>query len=95
MSASVTATYTSPANAPSPHALSAPLPPVSSEPSTGERVEYLAALQDSVKTLQGHVNAFLTQKMDEDKAQGGADAKVDDAREEETYGEENVDDEDA
>ena len=51
---------------------------------TSDRVAYLAALQTSLKDLQKDVNTFLTQKMVDDKA-------ADDAKDEETYGEEVVD----
>ncbi|KAF2263156.1 hypothetical protein CC78DRAFT_581718 [Lojkania enalia] len=85
---SITATYTSPTNTPSPHPLSASLPAISPDPSTKNRVAYLVAMQSAVRTLQSEVNAFLTQRMDDDKAQGGAGAKADDVKEEETYGEE-------
>ncbi|KAF2107255.1 hypothetical protein BDV96DRAFT_474953, partial [Lophiotrema nucula] len=85
-----TATYNSPTNSPSPHTISASLPSTSANPATEDRVAHLAALQSSVKTLQGDVNTFLTQKMEEDKVKGAATVKVDDAKEEENYGEEVV-----
>lgn len=72
----LTADYASPAGA---HNFSAPLPPASSSSST-ERVAYLDGLQSNLKTLQSDINAFLTQKMADDKAS--------DAKEEENYGEE-------
>jgi hypothetical protein len=81
---SLTATYTSPTvRSSTPHVFSASLPALSSTPSTQDRVTHLAALQSSLKTLQKDVNAFLTQKMVEDKADI-------DAQDEETYGEEVV-----
>jgi hypothetical protein len=83
---SLTATYTSPTvPASSPHVFTSELPAQPSATSTQDRVAYLAALQTSLKTIQGEVNTFLTQKMEEDKAVG------DDAKAEETYGEEVVD----
>ncbi|KAF2005046.1 hypothetical protein P154DRAFT_571262 [Amniculicola lignicola CBS 123094] len=83
---SVEAVYTSPITS-SPVTISSPtsLPTISSSPSTEDRVAYLAKLQTSIKTLQADVNAFLTQKMEDDKAAAG---KIDDAKEEENYGEE-------
>jgi hypothetical protein len=85
---SLTATYTSPGAA-SPQTFTAPLPPaLSSPPSTQDRVAYLAELQSSLRTLQGDINTFLTQKMEEDKTVGAS--KGDDATAEETYGEEVV-----
>ncbi|KAF2792547.1 hypothetical protein K505DRAFT_52343 [Melanomma pulvis-pyrius CBS 109.77] len=86
----LTAAYTSPDS--SPHTISHPLPASTPDPSTDARIAHLAALQSSMKTLQADLNAFLTQKMDDDKAAGVAKAgKVDDAKEEENYGEEIVD----
>jgi hypothetical protein len=85
---SLTATYTSPTSA-APNVFTSELPALSSAPSTQDRVVYLAALAACLKNLQGEVNTFLTQKMDEDKALGAS--KADDAKFEETYGEEVVD----
>jgi hypothetical protein len=81
---SLTATYTSP-TASTPKVFTSELPTLSSPPSTQDRVAYLAELSSSLKTLQADVNTFLTQKMEEDKSKG------DDAKYEETYGEEVVD----
>jgi hypothetical protein len=81
---SLAATYTAP-SATSPQTFTAALPALSTPPSTQDRVAYLAALQSSLKTLQGEINTFLTQKMEDDKAAGANDAKA-----EETYGEEVV-----
>ena len=80
---SLVATYTSPSS-PSTKVSTSDLPTLSSPPSTSERVAYLASLQSSLRTLQNDVNTFLTQKMVDDKA-------ADDAKDEETYGEEVVD----
>jgi hypothetical protein len=83
----LTATYTAPDSA-SPHTITLPLPAVSSDsPSTDARVAHLANLQSSIKTLQAQLNAFLTERMDEDKVAAG---RVDDANEEANYGEEVV-----
>ena len=79
---SLTAAYTAPASPA--QTFSAELPAIASAASTADRVAYLAQLQASLKTLQSDVNAFLTQKMADDKA-------ADDAKAEETYGEEVVD----
>ena len=79
-SPSITATYTSPtAN----QLFTAPLP--TSPPSTtiASRTTHLAAQQSSIRTLQTDINAFLTQKMADDKSIAEEDAKA-----EETYGEE-------
>lgn len=79
---SLTATYTSPTS--SSWSFTAELSAPSSPPSTADRVAYLAELVSSFKTMQKDVNEFLTQKMADDKA-------ADDANDEETYGEEVVD----
>ena len=67
------------------HNFSASLAATSSSFSTPERVAFLGDLQSNLKVLQNHINAFLTQKM--------ADDKAGDAKEEENYGEEVVDEE--
>ena len=72
-----------------------PLPAVSDQPSTDDRIAYLEKLRDGVVQLQEDINRLLTSKMDEDKAKAAAAGKkstVDDAKEEENYGEEVVDD---
>ncbi|KAH9875375.1 hypothetical protein J1614_004867 [Plenodomus biglobosus] len=79
----LTATYTSPSS-PAPQTFSSSLPALASPPSTPERIAYLAELQTQLRTLQASLNTFLTQKMADDKA-------ADDAKDEETYGEEVVD----
>lgn len=87
---SLTATYTSPTvSSVAPKVFTSELPVLSSPPSTQDRVAYFAELGSSLKTLQNDVNAFLTAKMEEDKAVGVG--KGDDAKDEETYGEEVVD----
>lgn len=86
---SLSATYTSPTvSSASPQLFTSKLPALSSPPSTQGRVAYLAELQTSLKSLQGDINTFLTQKMEEDKAIG---AEKGTAKDEETYGEEVVD----
>ncbi|KAF2185223.1 hypothetical protein K469DRAFT_503087, partial [Zopfia rhizophila CBS 207.26] len=89
MPSSISATYSSPAST-SPNTFNHHLPAIPSNPSTDERTDYLGKLQSAVKQLQGDINEFLTKKkMEEDKAAGGAKS-VDDAKEEENYGEEAV-----
>ena len=64
--------------------LSLPFPYTST---TKENILYLSALRSSVVRLQDEINAFLTSKMEEDKAlalNGGGDDK----QEEEKYGRE-------
>ena len=61
--------------------------------STAEKSQYLSALRQSVTQLQEDVNAFLTSKMEDDRALASKDGlKVDDKKEEENYGEEGVGD---
>lgn len=79
---SLAATYASPASAP--QTFSSTLPALSTPVSTTARVAYLASLQTSLRALQADINTLLTQKMADDKAAG-------DAQDEETYGEEVVD----
>lgn len=62
---------------------SAQLPAATPSSSTTDRVAYLEDLQSNLKTLQNDINAFLTQKM--------ADDKAGDTKEEENYGEEVAD----
>jgi hypothetical protein len=80
---SLTATYAVPGAAPK--VFSSALPGLSTPPTTSARTAYLSTLSTSVRTLQDDLNAFLTQKMADDKAAG------DDAKAEEAYGEEIVD----
>ncbi|KAI4150695.1 MAG: hypothetical protein L6R39_002183 [Caloplaca ligustica] len=86
----LTATYTSPSTS---NTFTHPLPS-SSTISLAEKTEYLSSLRTSVTQLQDEVNVFLTEKMDEDKALAAkAGVKVDEKKEEEYYGEEDVGDE--
>ena len=73
----------------------------SSAPNVREKTAYLSELRASTKRLQENINAFLTEKMAEDKAReakGDAQgsktrAPVKDDIEEEHYGEEALEDE--
>ncbi|KAI4185884.1 MAG: hypothetical protein L6R41_003856 [Letrouitia leprolyta] len=86
----LTATYTSPSLSQS---FTHPLPS-SMTTSTAEKTEYLSNLRQSVTKLQDEINTFLTEKMEEDKALAAkAGLKVDEKKEEERYGEEDVEDE--
>ena len=83
----VTAQYSSPNGTKEfTHTLTAKCP---SDASTAEKTAYLSELRSSTKKLQGGVNAFLTERMEEDKK--GAQIKTQDEIEEEKYGEEPVD----
>lgn len=79
------ANYTSP-TCPPQVLSSAPFPALTTTTtSTTTRIAYLAQLQERLGALQADINALLTQQMAHDKA-------ADDARDEETYGEEQADD---
>lgn len=104
LSLSLHAIYTSPQQ-PTPHTFEHRLstsPNAADASSTAEKVraktKYLAELRAKVTQLQSEVNTFLTQKMEEDKtaadAQGTKVSELE-VKEEENYGEEVVDEEDA
>ncbi len=83
----LTATYASPSTSKS---FTHPLPPATAKP-TAAKTEYLSTLRKSVTQLQDEINAFLTERMEEDRALAAkAGVKIDEKREEENYGEENV-----
>ena len=68
--------------------------PATDTTTTEGKTAYLSELRGSVAKLQGDINAFLTEKIEEDKALAAmAGQKVDDKKEEENYGEEGADDE--
>lgn len=93
----LSATYTSPTNAP----FTIPLPiSIPADSTTVEKkAAYLSALRQSVTSLQQQVNKELTARMEEDKAREASEATakggkvVDDEKEEENYGEEVQEDE--
>lgn len=83
------ASYASPDNASFTTAES--LPTLPAETSVDDKTHYLNALREAVSSTQERINKELTQRMEDDKtrlANGSAGAKVDDAKEEENYGEE-------
>lgn len=84
----LSATYTSPTNAPFTlaHTLEPP-PSGTTAPTVPDKTAYLAALRAATAGLQEQINKELTQRMDEDNNNNSA-KKVDDARAEENYGEE-------
>lgn len=67
-------------------------------PATPTASEHLGALREAVQQLQGDINTFLTQKMEDEKqrsstlASRGSSAAVDESKEEANYGEEQVED---
>ncbi|CAM1509358.1 Fc.00g030970.m01.CDS01 [Cosmosporella sp. VM-42] len=87
---SLTASYTSGISAPFNISHSLTAPPSSS---IADKTKYLASLRAAITATQDEVNKELTARMEEDKLR---DAKtgVDEAKEEENYGEEVVEEED-
>lgn len=90
--AALTASYTSPTLA---KTFSSALPAVPTSDSVENKTAFISAVRVSVSQMQDDVNIFLTQRMDEEKAQetafAGARTKTkDEEREEEMYGEEDV-----
>ncbi|KAI9760015.1 MAG: hypothetical protein M4579_001954 [Chaenotheca gracillima] len=79
-----------------------PISPSTSTPlNTSGKTAHLASIRAAIPKLQDDINAFLTQKMEEDKgpqaardANGTNKTAIDDAKEEENYGEEIVEEED-
>lgn len=88
----LTAEYTSTANAPFTitHTLQAP-PSGTANPTVPDKTKYLSDLRRAAATMQEQINKELTQRMDEDKAKVAAESgkpAIDEAKEEENYGEE-------
>ena len=67
-----------------------PLPLLAEDHSTEQKTAYLGSLRSAVTKMQEEINVFLTKKMEEDKASVNKPQEVDDAKEEENYGEEVV-----
>lgn len=91
---SLKADYASPTNAPFTitHELQAP-PSGTTKPTIPDKTKYLADLRKATVVIQDQINKELTQRMEEDKAaeatkNGRASNRVDEAKEEENYGEE-------
>ncbi|OAA64004.1 Gon7 [Cordyceps fumosorosea ARSEF 2679] len=85
--ASLTAEYASPAN--DAFTVATALPSTDTN-----KTSYLAVLRAAVVDAQATINKELTARMDEDKARDAGAAAVDDAKEEENYGEEVQEEED-
>ncbi|ROV92024.1 hypothetical protein VMCG_09563 [Cytospora schulzeri] len=98
---SLTASYTSPSNAPFnvTHELQAP-PSGTTNPTVPDKTMYLNDLRKAAATMQDQINKELTQRMEEDKVEeeatrnGKVPKGVDEAKEEDYYGEEVVEEED-
>lgn len=89
----LTTTYTSPDNAPFSFSQTFPAPDATN---IEQRTSYLHDLRKAVADTQEKVNKELTARMEEDKARdatGPKVADVDEAKEEENYGEEVVEEE--
>lgn len=70
------------------------LPTLAANPSTAEKTAYLSALRAGASQMQAEVNEYLTARMEENKAtDGGGKDKKGEEKEEEMYGEEDVQDE--
>ena len=82
-----TAEYTAPESAS--ESFKQSLPACPREASTEKRTAYLTALRTSITDMQDQINVFLTKKMEEDNLKAGDKAAAD-AKEEENYGEETV-----
>lgn len=86
MAPSLRADYVSPDSSRSfDHPVASPFPS-----NTQEKVAYLADLKELVPKIQNDMNVFLTARMEEDKKSAGVSEK--EKKEEENYGEENVED---
>ncbi|KAI9664317.1 MAG: hypothetical protein M1831_002250 [Alyxoria varia] len=93
----LTAQYTSPSIS-DPQSFRQPVSVSNANPSnTSETTTYLVELKQSMTKLQSEVNAFLTEKMGEDKAQENTNGnkaasnkhrQIDEKKEEDMYGEE-------
>ncbi|KAF8850999.1 hypothetical protein BDZ45DRAFT_165027 [Acephala macrosclerotiorum] len=89
----LSATYSSPTNAPFKHTTKLPSPATTSPK---YRTTYLATLKTAVSDLQEKINTDLTSRMEEDKARearttaNGNPKDIDEAKEEDNYGEEVV-----
>lgn len=82
------------------HEIAAPFPSDhKKQVSVTTKKAYLSELRGLVTLVQAEVNVFLTERMEEDKQRAGGEATSKDAeqeaKEEENYGEENVEDDDA
>ena len=84
---SVSAIYAAPKATHAFHHHVAPLPALDN---VNAKTAYLAQLSQSARNLQNDINVFLTERMEEDKKSAAVSEK--EVKEEENYGEENVED---
>ncbi|KAL6852886.1 hypothetical protein ACO1O0_007434 [Amphichorda felina] len=88
----LSAVYSSPASEPFTITHSLPAP---ASASVSDKSQYLSSLRQAVAATQDQVNKELTSRMEEDNSRAANGAKgVDEAREEENYGEEVQEEED-
>lgn len=90
----LTATYTTTPQTMNPPftittAIAAPTPPSQTTP-LEQKTAYLRSLRAAVLGAQEEINKELTQRMEEDNARAGGGATGKDAKDEENYGEEMV-----
>lgn len=91
---SLSATYTSASNAPFTITQDLDAPPSGiTNPTVPDKTKYLTDLRQATAAMQEQINKELTQRMEEDKAaeatkSGKTTNGVDEAKEEENYGEE-------
>ncbi|KAI1823921.1 hypothetical protein F4861DRAFT_508249 [Xylaria intraflava] len=81
------ATYKSPTEPPK-HLTSAPLPLPPNPPTPESKTAYLRALRAATTALQERINAELTARMEADNRSQAGTGGVNEAAEEENYGEE-------
>lgn len=87
------AVYTSPQPSTQTQTFQHELSPAPVPSDTSSKVAYLGELRQLVPTLQDEINVFLTERMEEDKKAAEAQGRKEsgkEAKEEENYGEENV-----
>ncbi|GAB7360445.1 hypothetical protein MBLNU230_g8399t1 [Neophaeotheca triangularis] len=65
-----------------------PLPSLPHQADVQGKTTYLSCLRSSIVAMQGDVNNFLTEKMEQDKAAESGKANAKDEKAEEMYGEE-------
>lgn len=88
----LTATYASSVSTPFTISKSLPIPATSS--TTADKTQYLQSLREALTSTQAEINKELTHRMEEDNGRAGGKSAAD-AKEEENYGEEVVEDEES
>lgn len=85
----ISAIYQAPSHASFTHTQKIPTPPTASP---ADKAKYLGALRKAAAEMQEQINTELTARMEEDRAReaGNGKGSVDEAKEEDNYGEEVV-----